>query len=313
MKNYLKKISACLCAAAMILSFVACNNASDETVTSDNTAVTTEKAVDTTEAVVTTEVVAETTEAPATTEAVAETTETITQTTANTVFESPSAYEGLEYKFDVNGTTFYAHHGTWETVEEDGEDKGALHLVDGQGILLIHDLDYSKKVTISSKVKIAADAEPGNVGYAMCAWWNEDGNTNDNWAFFEGEHSGYFYSFLSGKRSAGLIGKFDSGISVNGSTGWESFNAAKIGTYGIPETDLFNAGVLENVVWEQGKYYDFTCTWDAETLTLSTTLDGNPLYSVKFPFYPLSVTGDDFGLRSNIPGVYFKDIVVTAE
>ena len=305
MKNLLFKALACICAATVALAFASCGgdngNADTTTQVIETTAATTVAIAEDTPVV--TE--AAETEAPVT---------TATQTEEVTSFTgTPTAYEGLEYMFDVGGRTAYAHHGTWEVVSAEGEDNGALHLVDGKGILLFHDLDYSKKVTISSKIKIDASVEPGNVGYAMCAWWDEDANTNDNWAFFEGEHSGYFYCYLSGKRSAGLIGKYDCGVSANGSTGWESFNAAKIGTYGIPETDLFNAGNLENVVWEQGQYYDFSCTWDAETLTLSTTLDGNPLYSVKFPFYPLSVNGDDFGLRSNIPGVYFKDVTVTAE
>lgn len=305
MKNLFLKVLACFCAVAMMFALAACNDKADK-------AADTEQVVEATAATTTADTEA-VTSVKDTEEPVVTTTAPATEEITTTFTGTPTVYEGLEYEFEIDGHTAYAHHGTWEVVSTDGEDNGALHLIDGQGILLIHDLDYSKKVTISSKVKIDANVEPGNIGYAMCAWWDENASTNDNWAFFEGDHSGYFYCYLSGKRSAGLIGKYDCGVSKNGSTGWESFNAAKIGTYGIPEIDLFNAGELENVVWEQGKYYDFSCTWDAETLTLSTSLDGNPLYSVTFPEYPLSVEGDDFGLRSNIPGVYFKDITISVE
>ena len=342
MKSFIKIISLAT-VLALVLAFVACGGETPAVtteapavtteapaVTTEAPAVTTEAPVETTEAPVeTTEAPVETTEAPVeTTEAPVETTEAPVETTEAPVetteapavtekapveYGMPSAYAGLDYKFDINGYTFYAHHGTWELIEAEGEDKGALHLKEGKGIALVHDLDYTKNVTISSKVKIDADAEAGNLGYAMNAWWNEDGYTDDNWVFFENETAGYFYCYLSGKRSAGLIGKYDGGVSLNGTTGWESFNDAKIASYGIPAFNLFNGGVLADVVWEQGKYYDFSCTWDAETLTLSTTLEGIPLYSVTFTIHPLSVQGDDFGLRSNVADVYFKDITITVD
>ena len=227
--------------------------------------------------------------------------------------KQPAAYKGLEYKFDVNGYTFYSHYGTWEVVTAAGEDKGALHLKEGKGIALVEDINFSKNITISAKVKLGATAKAGNFGYAMNAWWNEDGNYDKNWQFYENNTAGYFYCYLSGARSAGLIGKYDGGTSANGSTGWESFNAGKIASYGINASDVYNGGELAGVAWEQGKYYDYSCTWDVETLTMTTYLNGIKLYSVKFPYYPLSVEGNDFGFRSNVADVYFKDINISID
>lgn len=232
---------------------------------------------------------------------------------ANEKYDAPSGYAGLEYDFDVNGNTFYSHYGTWEKVSEDGEDFGALHLTEGKGILLAHDIDYTNNVTISAKVKIAEGATAGNFGFATNAWWNESGEYDKNWIFYEGENCGYFYAYLSGARSAGMIGKYDGGTSINNKKGWETLTASSAASYGMVSEDIYNAGTLANVEWALGKYYDYSCTWNADTNTLYTMLEGELLYSVEFDKYPLSVIGNDFGFRSNISNIYLKDIVITVD
>ncbi len=232
---------------------------------------------------------------------------------ANTKYNAPTGYAGLEYAFTVNGETFYSHYGTWEKITAAGEDYGALHLKEGKGILLVHDIDYTKNVTVSAKVKLAEGATAGNFGFAMNAWWNESGDTDKNWIFYEEASCGYLYAYLSGARSAGMMGKFDGGTSANGKSGWETFTASTAASYGMVSEDVYNAGTLAKVEWAQGRYYDYSCTWNAETNTLYTMLNGELLYSVAFNKYPLSVYGNDFGFRSNIADIYLKDIVITVD